>query len=104
MAFIIDCPINLSVSDNTFASLNNVNFYSFNTLHPAGNVGIQIHHIDPIKDSTDYRWYLSLQDLDRMGQFFETGIYPNYKYLSIGGDAANNQAIYNSFPYPLFMI
>ena len=91
---IFDCPINLSVSENTFASLNNVNFYSFNTLHPAGNVGIQIHHIDPIKDSTDYRWYLSLQDLDRMGQFFETGIYPNYKYLSIGGDAANNQAIY----------
>ena len=91
---IFDCPINLSVSDNTFDFLNNVNFYIFNTLHPAGNVGIQIHHIDPIKDSTDYRWYLSLQDLDRMGQFFETGIYPNYKYLSIGGNAANNQAIH----------
>ena len=91
---IFDCPINLSVSDNTFDSLSNVNFYNFNTLHPAGNVGIQIHHIDPIKDSTDYRWYLSLQDLDRMGQFFETGIYPNYKYLSIGGNAGNNQAIY----------
>ena len=91
---IFDCPINLSVSDNTFDSLSNVNFYNFNTLHPAGNVGIQIHHIDPIKDSTDYRWYLSLQDLNRIGQFFDTGIYPNYKYLSIGGDAANNQAIY----------
>ena len=91
---IFDCPINLSVSDNTFDSLSNVNFYNFNTLHPAGNVGIQIHHIDPIKDSTDCRWYLSLQDLNRIGQFFDTSIYPNYKYLSIGGDAANNQAIY----------
>ena len=91
---IFSCDINFSVSDDTFNSLKNVNFYSFNTLHPAGNVGIQIHHIDPIKDSKDYRWYLSLQDLNRVGQFFETGIYPNYKYLSIGGTAANNQAIY----------
>ena len=35
-----------------------------------------------------------MQDLNRIGQFFDTSIYPNYKYLSIGGDAANNQAIY----------
>ena len=93
---IFNCPINIAVSDNTFNSLNNMNFFNFNTLHPAGNVGIQIHHIDPIKDSKDYRWYLSLQDLNRIGHFFETGIYPIYKYISVGGNSANNQAIYKT--------
>ena len=53
-----------------------------------------IEAIDPIKNSSDTRWYLSIQDLDRIGQFFVTGIYPNYKYLSVGGNSAHNQGIY----------
>ena len=68
---IFNCDINFISSKNkTFSKLNNVNHYTFNTLHPAGNVGIQIHHIDPIKNANDTRWYLSLQDLNRIGQYF----------------------------------
>ena len=62
-------------------NVNNVNHYTFNKLHPAGNVGVQIHHIDPIKNGNDTRWYLSLQDLNRMGKFFSTKEYPILKYV-----------------------
>ena len=93
---IFKCDINMCVADNTFSFLKGVNFYQFNKLHPAGNVGVQIHHIDPIKNGLDQRWYLSLQDLDRIGQFFSTGKYPNFKYYSVGGNGCKKQAIYKA--------
>ena len=93
---IFNCPINIAVSDDTFNSLNNVVLYTFNKLHPSGNVGIQIHHIDPIENSSDTRWYLTIQDVNRIGQFFVNGIYPNFKYYSVGGNASKNQGIYNT--------
>jgi len=34
-----------------------------------------------------------LQDLNRMGQFFDTDDYPKYKYVNVGGNASNNPAI-----------
>ena len=91
---IFECDINISVSDNTFSFLKNVSFFQFNKLHPAGNVGIQMHHIDPIKNANDQRWYLSIQDLDRIGSFFSSGKYPNYRYCSIGGNGFEKPGIY----------
>ena len=83
---IFDCDINFVSSDNlTFSHLKSVNHYVFNKLHPSGNVGIHIHNIDPIKNSSDTRWYLTLQDLNRIGQFFSTDKYPQYKYYNVGG-------------------
>ena len=92
---IFDCEINFISSHNSiFSNLTNVNHYSFNSLHPAGNVGVQMHHIDPIKDGHDARFYLSLQDLGRIGGYFDGGGYPNSRYISIGGNGITNQAIY----------
>ena len=94
---IFDCDINMAVTDNsTFLNLENVNFYSFNKLHPSGNVGIQIHHIDPIKNASDTRWYLSLQDLNRIGSYFKNKTYEYHKYISIGGNGAEKPAYYKT--------
>ena len=92
---IFDCEINLISSNNTiFSKLVNVKHYNFNKLHPAGNVGVQMHHINPIKDGEDVRFYLSLQDLSRIGDFFDGNQYPNSRYISIGGNGMTNQGIY----------
>ena len=72
-----------------------VNHYSFNNLHPAGNVGVQIHHITPISNSNDARWYISPQDLNRIGEFFTTGKYPNRQYVNAGGNGLNTNIMYN---------
>ena len=94
---IFNCDINIIVSDeSSFTDLKNVNFYKFNQLHPSGNVGVQIHHIDPIKDANDTRWYLSLQDLNRIGQYFNKNKYPNFKYYAIGGNAVENPGYYKA--------
>ena len=92
---IFDCDINFisSINNQLFSELNNVNHFSFNQLHPAGNVGIQIHNIDPIMKADDTRWYLSLQDLNRIGAFFNTGDYPRYKYFNVGGNGIGNPTI-----------
>ena len=94
---IFNCDINfVSTPNSLFTKLDNVNHYSFNKLHPAGNVGVQIHHIDPIKSANDIRFYLSLQDLNRIGVFFNESCYPNSRYFSVGGNGVKNQAIYKA--------
>ena len=84
---IFNCDINMGISEKSeFSELKDINFYKINSLHPAGNVGVQIHHIDPIKNADDTRWYLSMQDLNRIGYYFENNKHFNFKYYSIGGN------------------
>jgi len=94
---IFNCDINISsfLNNTRFEELNNVNHYSFNNLHPAGNVGVQIHHIKPISNSNDARWYISPQDLNRIGEFFTTGKYPNRRYINAGGNGLKANMVYD---------
>jgi len=92
---VFNCDIILSNSKKSiFNNLENVKHYRFNNLHPSGNIGVQMHHIDPIKNAADIRLYLSLQDLNRIGQFYSKGDYPFYKYISVGGNAFNKPSYY----------
>ena len=92
---LYDCDIYFTSAPNSkFSDLSNVRHITFNKLHPAGNVGIQIHKIDPIKNKNDVRWYLSLQDLDRIGQFFKEGECSNNRYINVGGNAFENPSIF----------
>ncbi len=94
---VFDCDINMAISNkSSFEGLKNINFFGINKLHPAGNVGVQIHHLDPIVNSGDTRWYLSLQDLNRIGYFFTHKKFFNYKFYSVGGNAVKNPCYYKT--------
>jgi len=94
---IFNCDINIAISKNSiFSNLKNVHFHTFNKLHPSGNVGVQIHHIDPIKNANDTRWYLSLQDLNRIGLYFKNKDNLHYKYISVGGNGFEKPAYYKT--------
>ncbi len=94
---IFNCDINMGISDDSeFTELKNINFYKINRLHPSGNVGVQIHHIDPIKNGDDTRWYLSMQDLNRIGFYFNNNKYFNFKYYSVGGNGVVNPSYYKT--------
>ena len=94
---IFNCDINMGISEKSdFSDLKNINFYKVNKLHPSGNVGIQIHHIDPIKNADDTRWYLSMQDLNRIGFYFNNNKFFNYKYYSIGGNGVHIPSYYKT--------
>ena len=81
---------------SSFTGLKNTKFFGINKLHPAGNVGVQIHHLDPIVNGNDTRWYLSLQDLNRIGYFFTNKKFFNYKLYSVGGNAIKNPCYYKT--------
>ena len=40
--------------------------------HPAGNVGVQIHHIDPVNKG-EAVWYINPQDVLIIGRLFNEG-------------------------------
>jgi Na+-transporting NADH:ubiquinone oxidoreductase subunit A len=68
--------------------------HEFSGPHPSGNTGIHIHHIDPISDRNDIVWYISLQDLNDLGNFFKDGVYPTEKYISVAGSCVSDPAFY----------
>jgi len=52
--------------------------------HPAGNVGIQIHHIDPVSKG-DLVWYVNLQDVSAIGRLFSEGVYRHDRIIALAG-------------------
>jgi len=52
--------------------------------HPAGNVGVQIHHTDPMKTS-DKVWTLDVQDVVNLGNMFLTYTYVQHKVVALTG-------------------
>jgi Na+-transporting NADH:ubiquinone oxidoreductase subunit A len=52
--------------------------------HPAGNVGIQIHHIDPIRKGETV-WYVHLQDVIVVGRLFREGRYRADRVVALTG-------------------
>ncbi len=57
-------------------------------VHPAGNVGVHIHHIAPIKDRNDVVWTLDLQALIFIGRLFQTGKLDLSTIVAVAGSAA----------------
>ncbi len=69
--------VHLSLEDGfpickAFAGLKGVEYHTFSGSHPAGLVGIQIHHIAPLNKGNIY-WTISPQHLSLIGKLFLTG-------------------------------
>ncbi len=59
--------------------------------HPAGNVGIQIHHIDPVNKG-EVVWYVNLQDVAAIGRLFTEGVYRHDRIIAIAGSEVSRPA------------
>lgn len=59
-------------SEGVLDTIGNVEKVFFRGPHPAGNVGIQIHHIDPINKG-DVVWTVDIQNVAIIGRLFKTG-------------------------------
>lgn len=69
-----------------FTNAKGVQINTFNGPHPAGNVGVQIHHLDPINKG-DIVWYANPQDILVIGRLFRTGKVDLTKSVAITGAA-----------------
>jgi len=65
----------------------------FSGPHPAGNVGVQIHHISPINKG-DKIWTVNFQDVLAVGRLFEEGVYRNDRIIALTGSEVQNAQYY----------
>lgn len=77
-----------------FRMLHNVNLTEFDGPHPAGNVGVQIHHIAPINKGETV-WTINLQDLLIIGKFLCDGIVDMTRLVALTGPEAYGKLYYN---------
>jgi len=89
LARLTNGTINLSLNadypaDEVFARAKNVEFHYFHGPHPAGNPGIQIHHIRPV-NKDEAVWYTGPQEVIMIGRLFRKGIYDALKVIALTG-------------------
>lgn len=71
-------------TDNVLLEAMGVERHYFSGPHPAGNVGVQIHHIKPI-NSGESVWTLGVQEILTIGKLFNKGVYDASRVVAITG-------------------
>lgn len=71
-------------ADSILGKTSGVEISYFSGPHPAGNVGIHIHHLDPVNKG-EVVWYVNLQDVLAIGRLFEEGIYKPERIVALTG-------------------
>ena len=96
ISMVTSAKIHLNLRDSKCSALNNakgVEINSFSGPHPSGNVGIQIHHIDPINKG-DVLWVLRATDLVTIGNLFLEGKYNAEKIVALAGSEIKDPQYY----------
>lgn len=81
--------LHLGMSDSPAATsillkTKGVETHVFKGPHPAGNVGVQIHHIAPISKG-EVVWTIDLQHIVSLGRLFMKGVYDVAKVIALAG-------------------
>lgn len=71
----------------TYANIEQVEINKFSGPHPAGNVGVHIHHVDPIGKG-DIIWTINPYGVVQIGKLFLNGVYDASKIIAITGSEA----------------
>ena len=80
-------------SARAFSSAKNVVRHEFQGPHPAGNVGIQIHHVAPINKGEKV-WTVKPQDVVAIGRLFMTGKYDPSMVVALTGSEVKKPVYY----------
>jgi len=90
-------PVHLTVqkgsSVTAFEQVNNATTHTISGQHPAGNVGVQIHHISPIRKG-EVAWIVNMQDVAVIGKLMMEGIYHPERVISVAGNALETPGLY----------
>ncbi|MFY0626393.1 MAG: Na(+)-translocating NADH-quinone reductase subunit A [Reichenbachiella sp.] len=86
--------VNADSSDFFKSSVAEVNTISGQ--HPAGNVGVQIHHIDPINKG-EVAWTVHPYGVAQIGKLFLEGKYDASKVVALAGSEVNSPQYYKTY-------
>lgn len=78
---------------SAFAKANGVEHHYFRGPHPAGNVGVHIHLIDPIGKG-DVVWVVNPLDVVIIGRLFLKGIYDASRVIALAGSEVTSPRYY----------
>ncbi|WP_295936373.1 Na(+)-translocating NADH-quinone reductase subunit A [uncultured Alistipes sp.] len=79
--------VHLSVRANAegqMIALRGVEMHTFAGKHPVGNVGVQIHHIDPVNKG-EVVWTVNIQDLAIIGRLVNEGRVDMTRIIAVAG-------------------
>lgn len=79
-----------------FTDAKGVDKVYFAGMHPSGNVGVQIHHIAPIKNG-DNVWTLNVADVATIGRLFIDGVYDASRTIALSGGEMKNTGYTNTY-------
>ena len=89
----VHLSLNAKAENKVFEGLKGVEVHEFAGPHPAGNVGVQIHHIDPINKG-EMVWTVSAQGVAMIGRLFATGKVDMTKTIVLCGSQAEAPQYY----------
>jgi Na+-transporting NADH:ubiquinone oxidoreductase subunit A len=89
LAKLTEGKVHLNITGNTnadeaFSSAKNVQINKISGPHPAGNVGIQLHHIDPVNKG-EVVWVLNALDVLTIGRLFKEGKFDATRAIAVTG-------------------
>jgi len=88
--------LNGKLDRSLFSGIRKAKVNSFTGPHPAGNVGVQIHHAKPISKG-DVVWTVHPYDVVTIGRLFQKGIYDTSRMFTIGGPPVDYPANFKSY-------
>lgn len=77
-----------------FRNIPNTEVNVFEGRHPAGNVGIQIHHLNPL-NAGEVIWVVNAQDVAIIGEFIKTGKFAPRRILALTGSEVKAPQYFN---------
>ena len=93
-------PNNLNIGlekDQEFlhSELSGFEKHTFSGPHPSGNVGVHIHHLDPISQGESV-WIIRPEDVCIIGNLFKNGEYNPIRTVAVSGPPVKNPKYYQS--------
>lgn len=82
-------------ADDVFLNANKVQINKVSGPHPAGDVGPQIHRIDPIAKG-DTVWVVNPQDVAIIGRLFNKGVYDASRTIALAGSEVKEPKYYKT--------
>jgi len=89
--------IGLGTPASPFRKLSNATFHEVSGKHPAGNVGVQISHISPVRKGQTV-WTVPAIMVAAIGKLFTKGRYDLARKVAVTGPKANNPAYVEALP------
>ncbi|PJB11974.1 MAG: NADH:ubiquinone reductase (Na(+)-transporting) subunit A [Flavobacteriales bacterium CG_4_9_14_3_um_filter_40_17] len=96
LAKITAGKVHLGIEKNStsyFSQIKNVDIHKISGPHPAGNVGILIHHVKPI-NAGEKIWVIAPQDVALIGKLFSTGQFDAGRVIALSGTGIKEPQYY----------